>query len=98
MKQIIRDATRLIVFMLIVWAALFIVIGLIRAPASGAVDPVTYSKLRSELYQEIFKLEKRVKELEGRFPTKDGEFPVYHVDSVAGTIECRSCRFLDKKP
>ena len=45
--------------------------------------------------QRLFRLEERVKALEARNPA--GEIRVYKVDTAAGTIECRSCRFAEEK-
>ena len=68
---------------------LFIVISLGATPAAE----YNYTKLRQELTAEITALKARVVSLEAACP--GGPINVYTVDSAAGTITCRSCKFED---
>jgi hypothetical protein len=62
-------------------------------PSSPWLTDVT--RVRQELLGRIAELERRVQVLEAQCgTTSTGEIKVYYVDTVAGKIECRGCRFV----
>ena len=64
--------------------------------ASSAAPVYDYTRLRQEMLSEISALKVRVKSLEA-LTEQPGVIRTYTIDTAAGTITCRSCKFTEEK-
>lgn len=84
----------LILFALLVFS-FFNAVQAYNQPRSSVPSNLELQEALALTRQRLFAVEQRVKALEARNPA--GEIRVYKVDTAAGTLECRSCRFEETK-